>query len=241
VNLRSISFLARSVMLVGSLTAFACDKGGADEKKADDKKADAKAADAKDDKADEVKADEAKAEAKAEDGTDAKADGATGDAKADDAAGAEGADETGAAADDSKADAKADDAKADAKADDVKADPKSDDKKADDKKADDKKADDKKPEDTKTDDKSAKIDAKDLFGKKCKSCHGATGDAKTKLGEKHAIPDWTQPGWKAKWPKPKVVAIIADGEPGTKMKGFKDKLSKDEIDALADYSRKLGK
>lgn len=216
-NLRSISFFA--LVLVGSLTFVACDKGEAEkgeaEKgKADDEKADAKAAEVEADesKADDAKADDAKAEESGE-----------GDAKADDtaAAPAEGTDETGEPAGDE--------------------DTKADDKKADDKKSDDKKSDDKKADDKKADDKTAKVDAADLFSKKCKSCHGATGNAKTKLGEKHSIPDWTQAGWKAKWPKAKVVAVITNGEPGTKMKPFKDKLSKEEIDALADYSRKLGK
>ncbi|MCA9648847.1 MAG: cytochrome c, partial [Myxococcales bacterium] len=90
-------------------------------------------------------------------------------------------------------------------------------------------------------DAAPKVDAKGLFQKKCKSCHGDNGNADTKLGKKHEIEDWTKPGWKAKWPQNKVVDIITNGKDGTKMKAFKDKLTAEEIEALAKYSRKLGK
>ena len=143
-------------------------------------------------------------------------------------------------------DAKADDAKADdAKADDAKADDaKADDAKADDAKADAKKPDPKKPEPKGTDDKAdttAKVDAKSIYDKKCKTCHGPTGNADTKVGKENDIPDWTVAGWKAKWPEAKVIDIVKNGKSGTKMKPFKDKLTEDEIVAVSKFSRSLGK
>jgi mono/diheme cytochrome c family protein len=150
-------------------------------------------------------------------------------------------------ADDAKVDEKkADDAKVDdAKVDDAKVDEKkADDAKVDEKKADDKKTDDKKTDDKKADtksDPSAKVNAKDIFDKKCKTCHGATGKADTKIGKENDIPDWTVPGWKAKWPEAKVIDIVTNGESGTKMKAFKDKLTADEIVAVSKYARSLGK
>ncbi len=85
------------------------------------------------------------------------------------------------------------------------------------------------------------MNAKEIFDKKCKTCHGATGDAKTKIGEENDIPDWTVAGWKTKWPEAKVIDIVKNGKSGTKMKAFKDKLTEDEILAVSKYSRSLGK
>ena len=147
---------------------------------------------------------------------------------------------------DAKVDAKA---KADEKKADVKADVKAEEKKADDAKADDAKADAKKPDPKKpepkgTDDKAdttAKVDAKSIYDKKCKTCHGPTGNADTKVGKENDIPDWTVAGWKAKWPEAKVIDIVKNGKSGTKMKPFKDKLTEDEIVAVSKFSRSLGK
>jgi mono/diheme cytochrome c family protein len=179
--------------------------------KADEKKADA------DEKKADAKADEAKADAKAD---EAKAD----EAKAEDAK-----------AEDAKADAKAEDAKVDAKADAKAEDPKKPDAKTDPKKTEPKGTD------TKASDSKVEIDSKSIYDKKCKTCHGATGNADTKIGKENDIPDWTVAGWKAKWPEAKVIDIVKNGKSGTKMKPFKDKLTEDEIVAVSKYSRTLGK
>jgi mono/diheme cytochrome c family protein len=174
-------------------------------------KADEKKADPDEKKADEAKADEKKAD-------EAKAD----EAKADEA----------------KADeAKADEAKADAKADDAKADETKADAKVEPKKTEPKKVE---PKETKPD-TTAKIDAKSIYEKKCKTCHGPTGKADTKVGKENDIPDWTVAGWKGKWTEAKVIDIVKNGKSGTKMKPFKDKLTADEIVAVSKYSRSLGK
>lgn len=82
---------------------------------------------------------------------------------------------------------------------------------------------------------TAKINAKGLFDGKCKSCHGADGKGETTIGQKVNIPSLA----KTSLSKAKIVSTIENGVPDTKMKGYKDKLSKEEIDAVADYVKKL--
>ena len=222
-------------------------------KKEDPKKeAPAKADEGGDEKADEggdAKADEGGGEgdAKAEEGGeegDAKAEegGEEGDAKAD-----EGGDEGDAKADeggDEGGDKKGDDKKGDKKGDDKKGDKKGGDKKGDDKKGGDKKGDDKAAGDGGDKGGSAStsnIDAKAIYMKKCKNCHGVSGAADTKIGQKNDIPSWKEPGWKGKWPLSKIKNITTNGKSGTKMKAFKNKLSPEEIEAVSKYSRSLGK
>jgi mono/diheme cytochrome c family protein len=89
----------------------------------------------------------------------------------------------------------------------------------------------------KPDDKApaAKIDAKALFEGKCKSCHGSDGKGDTTIGKKVKIPSLAG----TKLSKSDAVKKITDGVPDTKMKGYKDKMSKEEIDAVAAYVKKL--
>jgi mono/diheme cytochrome c family protein len=75
--------------------------------------------------------------------------------------------------------------------------------------------------------------------KKCKNCHGESGNADTKMGRAHKIPDWTVPGWRTEWPLEKIKDIIEHGKPKTKMKAFE--FSDEELDALARYVRSLGR
>jgi mono/diheme cytochrome c family protein len=82
---------------------------------------------------------------------------------------------------------------------------------------------------------TAKVNGKPLFDGKCKSCHGADGKGDTTIGKKVDIPSLAG----TKLSKAKVVKIVEDGVSGTKMKGYKEKLSKDEIDAVAAYVLKL--
>jgi mono/diheme cytochrome c family protein len=82
---------------------------------------------------------------------------------------------------------------------------------------------------------TAKVSGKPLFDGKCKSCHGADGKGDTTIGKKLEIPSLAG----TKLSKAKIVTIVEDGVDGTKMKGYKDKLSKDEIDAVAAYVLKL--
>lgn len=84
-------------------------------------------------------------------------------------------------------------------------------------------------------------DAKALWSKKCASCHGATGDADTKMGKKHEIDDLTKPAWHARHGDDEVRKAIEDGVPDTKMKAFKEKLTAAEITALVAHIRTLAK
>lgn len=224
-------------LLLGGTLATACDAGKS-EAKPDANKADAKAADAKAGAADAKAAEpapEPAPEPVAEEAGEAAAAEA-GDAEAADAAEPAEAGEPAEAADDD-----AEEGAEPEKAEPETAEPEADPKKAEPKKADPKKADPKKADPPKTADAGPKIDGKGLYLKKCKSCHGVSGNADTKLGKKHEIEDWTKPGWKAKWSHDKIVAIVTNGEPNTKMKSFKTKLTAEEIEAVAVYSRKLGK
>ena len=82
------------------------------------------------------------------------------------------------------------------------------------------------------------IDGKPLYDKSCKACHAA--DGKGTAGMKaNNIPDFTDGAWQKSHGKAKVAAAIANGVDGTKMKAFKDKLSADEIAAVAAYVKKL--
>ena len=76
----------------------------------------------------------------------------------------------------------------------------------------------------------------------CAKCHGADGKAQTKLGAKLKLKDYTDPASLAKFSDGDLTIATADGvkENGKeKMKGYKDKLSPEEIGALVQYIRGL--
>ena len=78
----------------------------------------------------------------------------------------------------------------------------------------------------------------DVWKAKCKGCHGEDGKAKTKVGEKEKIPDFTTEKWQAEMADGDIKKVIADGsDANSKMKPFKEKLSAQEIDALVKYIR----
>ena len=81
----------------------------------------------------------------------------------------------------------------------------------------------------------------DIWKAKCKSCHGANGDADTKEGKKSKIKDMTDPQWQAKNSDAEIKKVITDGKPDTKMKAYGNKLSAGEIDGLVKYIRTLKK
>jgi mono/diheme cytochrome c family protein len=92
---------------------------------------------------------------------------------------------------------------------------------------------------------SAEADPKTVrtWKAKCASCHGVDGKAKTETGEKLSIPDMTSAAWQKKVTDAQIKAAINDGikregKPEG-MDGFKDKLTPEQIDALAAYVRTL--
>lgn len=88
------------------------------------------------------------------------------------------------------------------------------------------------------------VDAAKLWQKSCQSCHGADGKGKTKAGEKSGVKDLTSAEIKSAYNKAKTIAAIKDGvkeKGGDKMamKGYAEKLSAAEIEALADFTLAL--
>lgn len=79
-----------------------------------------------------------------------------------------------------------------------------------------------------------------LYEASCAKCHGADGKGATKIGEKlrgegKRMPDLTA----SKLDDASTRAAIADGIPGSAMKGYAAKLSAAEIDALTAYTKRL--
>ena len=87
-------------------------------------------------------------------------------------------------------------------------------------------------------------DAKENWEKNCTKCHGADGKGKTKMGEKLAMKDYTdakvQEALKDDAMAKAIKEGVKDGEK-TKMKGFGEVLSDDEIKALVKYARDFKK
>jgi cytochrome c6 len=73
-------------------------------------------------------------------------------------------------------------------------------------------------------------DGKALFASKCASCHGPDGKGQTKMGEKMGVKDLTQ----IKSSEADIEATITNGKP-PKMTAYKDKLTPEQIKALATY------
>lgn|GEM_PF-6367963 len=80
-----------------------------------------------------------------------------------------------------------------------------------------------------------KIDAKALYMKSCKKCHGSAGDSNTKMGKKYEIPLLKG----SKLSVAKAKKLIGSGVPKTKMKAYAKKLSTSEIAALAAFVTRL--
>ncbi|HEY3663568.1 MAG TPA: c-type cytochrome [Chthoniobacterales bacterium] len=78
----------------------------------------------------------------------------------------------------------------------------------------------------------------------CMQCHGKTGAADSKMGQKLGAKDFTDPKVQASFTDADAAKAIKEGikDGGkTKMKAFGDKLSDDEIKALVAYVRGLKK
>ncbi len=80
-------------------------------------------------------------------------------------------------------------------------------------------------------------DGATLFKQKCSVCHGPDGRGTTKMGQAMKVRDLTA----LKTGEAEIQKIVTDGKPGTKMQGYKDKLSEADIKALAGYVKGLQK
>ena len=87
-------------------------------------------------------------------------------------------------------------------------------------------------------------DVKENWEKNCTKCHAADGSGKTKMGEKLGVKDYTSADVQAKMKDDEMFKAIKEGiKEGdkTKMKGFGDALSDDEIKALVKHVRSFKK
>ena len=87
-------------------------------------------------------------------------------------------------------------------------------------------------------------DAKELWEKNCQKCHGEDGKGKTKMGEKLNIKDFSDPKNQVDLKDEGMIKAIKEGVKDgdkTRMKGFADVLSDDDIKALVAYVRTLAK
>jgi cytochrome c oxidase cbb3-type subunit 3 len=84
---------------------------------------------------------------------------------------------------------------------------------------------------------AAKPDGTTVFKEKCSMCHGQDGKGFPAL----KTPDFTDPKWQAGITDDKIIDTIKNGKKGTPMPAFSGKLSDDEITAVKDYVRSLGK
>jgi cytochrome c6 len=79
-------------------------------------------------------------------------------------------------------------------------------------------------------------DASALWSSNCASCHGKDGSGNTAMGKKLAVKDYTKDQG---FSDAEAEKAIKDGK--GKMKGYKAKLSDDDVKALVAYVRKLKK
>ena len=85
-------------------------------------------------------------------------------------------------------------------------------------------------------------EAPDIWAAKCKVCHGEDGRARTKVGAKEKIPDFTSPKWQSRHSDNFIKKTILNGsEDNPKMKPFKNKLTEQEIDSLVLHIRSFFK
>ena len=87
-------------------------------------------------------------------------------------------------------------------------------------------------------------DGKELFAKNCAKCHGEDGAGKTKMGGKLGVKDLTDAKVQAELKDDAAAKAIKEGiKDGdvTKMKGFADTLSDDDVKALVAHVRSLKK
>lgn len=83
-----------------------------------------------------------------------------------------------------------------------------------------------------SDTKNQKTSARDLYNRNCARCHGTDGKSETSKGIELAATDLT--GSKVqKMNRRKISAVISNGDGD--MPAFNKKLSKAEIDSLANY------
>jgi cytochrome c6 len=79
-------------------------------------------------------------------------------------------------------------------------------------------------------------DGKVLYEKKCAMCHGKDG-VPGKMAEGSG--NFKDPEWQKANSLEAVIAVSSAGKEGTKMSAYKDKMTADEIKAVAEYVKSL--
>lgn len=83
----------------------------------------------------------------------------------------------------------------------------------------------------------APADGEAVYQSKCAMCHGKDGKGDTKAGKLVKTPDLTARPWKHETSLGGIIQLIREG--AGKMPKYEDKLSQEEIRAVAEHTRKL--
>jgi len=85
------------------------------------------------------------------------------------------------------------------------------------------------------------VDGKEIYLKSCKECHGVLGaPTKASLRKYDKIPDFTDPAFFKTKKHEELLEAVEKGK-GRDMKGFSEKLTKEEIKAVTLYVHTLEK
>jgi mono/diheme cytochrome c family protein len=82
------------------------------------------------------------------------------------------------------------------------------------------------------------LDGKPLYEKYCKGCHALDGSGSAGM-KANNIPDLSTAEWQAGHDQAKIVEVLERGVDKTKMKAFKDKMSPEELAAVAAHVKQL--
>ena len=80
-----------------------------------------------------------------------------------------------------------------------------------------------------------------IWRKKCAACHGSDGAGRTRFAEGRPFADLTDGRWKHGPGREAVRRLVAEGDPGSTMPPFAQRLTPEEIDAVVDHALKLAR
>lgn len=83
--------------------------------------------------------------------------------------------------------------------------------------------------------------AKANWDRHCKRCHGEDGSGNTPIGKRMQVKDYTNPEVLAEYCDEDLFKMTKEGVENTRMPGYADKLSDEEIHALVAYMREMVK
>ena len=74
-----------------------------------------------------------------------------------------------------------------------------------------------------------------VFYRRCAACHGMDGKGRTKPAEGRPYADLTDGKWKHGGDRASIRKVVEEGEPGSPMPPFRERLTLEEIDLSVDY------